>query len=176
MTKQGQGSACTGSSSYTTTCFNGCCSNQYHCSNRRKCIPSSYKCDYDNDCGDKQDEASCSESCTTKYTSWKSHGGGDSVYLDRHRINCGGNDNILKMFHLERSGGNVRFKYICCKFTKAVCTVAKRTNGFTYDGDGDTVYLDRQTLSCGDHGYLNDYWLERNSNHDQVRLICSNKA
>ena len=115
--------------------------------------------------------------CTTKYTGWSSHGGGDSVYLDRHRINCGGSNNVLKMFRLERSGGNVRFKYTCCKLNKAVCINSKTKNGFSYDGDGDTVYLDRQTISCGYYGYLNDYWLERNKNHDQVKLtISSNKS
>ena len=109
--------------------------------------------------------------CRTEYTEWDLHGSGNSVYLDRHRINCGGSNNVLKMFHLERSGGIIRFKYTCCKLNKDVCSISKRTNGFSYDGKGDTVYLDRQTISCGNYGYLNDYWLERNEDHDQVRFI-----
>ena len=169
VTQQGQGKLCAGSNKETTSCFMGCCSGQFHCSNSRKCISSSWKCDYDNDCGDKQDESSCNEHCTTKYTSWNSHGGGDMVYFDRHILNCGDSGEVLKMFHLQRSGGSIRFQYICCTLTKKVCTIKGRVNSFTYDGDGDTVYLDRQTVSCGENGYLNYYRLERNSGHDHVR-------
>ena len=176
ITRLGNGKSCKGPSKETRSCFKGCCSKQFHCSNKGKCVPFSYKCDYDNDCGDKQDEGSCSEACTTKYTGWNSHGGGDMVYFDRHRLNCGGDGNVLKMFHLQRKGGIIRFQYKCCKLNKKVCKNVKKTNGFTYDGDGDTVYLDRQTVSCGDHSYLNDYWLERNGGHDNVRYsyYCCN--
>ena len=176
VTKVGRGRPCTGRSTESRSCFKGCCRSQFHCSNRKKCISSSYKCNYDNNCGDKQDEGSCNERCTTKYTRWNSDGRGKMVYFDRHRLNCGGSGNVLKMFHLQRSGGNIRFQFICCTLTAQVCRNVRKTNRFTYDGKGDTVYLDRQRVSCGDHSYLNGYWLDRNSKHDHVRYnyYCCN--
>ena len=38
-----------------------CLSSQFQCTNG-KCVPSSYRCDNDNDCGDNSDELSCSSS------------------------------------------------------------------------------------------------------------------
>jgi hypothetical protein len=170
VTKQGQGTSCNGSNTETTSCFNRCCGYQFHCSNKKKCIPLSRKCNYNNDCGDKQDEASCSERCWVKRTPWNNAGGGNMVYMDRHRLTCGGARGI-KMFRLRRSGGSIRYEYICCALTRSnVCANTRRWNGFTYDGNGDTVYLDRQTISCGNrHGYVNGFWLERNGRHNRIR-------
>ena len=171
VTKQGQGRSCDGSNTDTRNCFNGCCNHQFHCTDRHKCIPSGQKCDYDDNCGDKQDEKACREKCTIKYTNWNSHGDGNMVYLDRHTLDCGGNGNVLKMFHLERSGDRIRFKYECCQLTKTVCTNKEETTGYSDDGGGNTVYLDRQRVYCGDHGYINSFRLSRNNNHDQVRYF-----
>ena len=36
-----------------------CSSTEFKCADGRKCIPSSYLCDDDNDCGDNSDESNC---------------------------------------------------------------------------------------------------------------------
>ena len=36
-----------------------CSSTEFTCTNRRKCIPSRYICDGENDCGDNSDENKC---------------------------------------------------------------------------------------------------------------------
>jgi hypothetical protein len=56
------GLPCPGSSVSTTSCYQrqcGCSSGQFTCNNN-KCVPSSYRCDDDNDCGDRSDERGCS--------------------------------------------------------------------------------------------------------------------
>ena len=176
ITKQGEGKTCNGTYNQTKICFNGCCSGQFHCSNRKKCISSSYRCDYTNQCGDGQDERYCNEACYTKHTGWNSDGGGNMVYFDRHRLDCGGSGSVLKMFRLRRRGGRIGFEYRCCRLRKTVCYNSRRTNGFSSDGGGNAVYLDRQTVSCGTYGYLNGYWLERNGGHNSIRYsyYCCN--
>ena len=170
VTKQGNGKRCEGPDTETQSCFKDCCSNQFHCSNRRKCIPSGDKCNYDNNCGDNQDESSCDEHCEDRYTDWAGTDDGDMVYLDRHTVHCGGNGKVLKMFHLERRGGDVRYKYKCCTLNKQICTNEKKYTEFTPDGGhGNAVFLDRQTVSCGNHGYLNEFVIRRNGDHNHIR-------
>ena len=56
--------------------------------------------------------------CVDKNTNWDNAGSGNTVYLDRHRLNCGSGGNVMSMFKLERSDSNpnqVRYKYRCCQ-------------------------------------------------------------
>jgi len=45
-----------------------CRSDEFHCSelNTLKCTQKSYVCDVNNDCGSKQDDRNCAESCGSK--------------------------------------------------------------------------------------------------------------
>ena len=174
LTKQGNGKQCNGPGTESITCFNGCCPDQYLCfkSNPEKCIPMSQRCDYENNCGDNKDEIGCDEHCDMKTTDWAEHDDGNMVYLDRITVDCGGDNEVkkvLKMFHLERDRGYVRYKYKCCTLKKPICTNARKVNGFTPDGGGNAVYLDRQTVSCGNHAYLNEFVLRRNGAHNHIR-------
>jgi len=38
-----------------------CSEDQFKCANTGRCIPASYMCDGDNDCGDYSDERNCSK-------------------------------------------------------------------------------------------------------------------
>ena len=68
--------------------------------------------------------------CTTKYTTWSSHGGGQMIYIDRHGIDCGGNGHVLTMFHLQRIGENIRYQYTCCNFRSAsYCSNQRKYTG-----------------------------------------------
>lgn len=90
-------------------------------------------------------------------------------YLDRHRMNCGGSGAILSMFHLERSGDNMRYKYTCCKIQGSVCSLTHEYTVFSDDGSGDAVHLDRHAAECSSTGFINDMKVERNSGHNQIR-------
>lgn len=50
----------------------GCREDEFDCYNTgHKCIPKSFVCDYDDDCGNKADERNCPEKCTAElYTPW----------------------------------------------------------------------------------------------------------
>lgn len=168
----GVGQSCPHPYSQSKSCFLRCCSNQFHCSARRTCISGSLKCNYKNDCGDGTDERYCSERCSIRHTTWNIEGNGQSYYLDRHRMNCGSSGHVLNMFKLERNGrGRFRYTYICCKLLShpPICYNKVKNNPFTYDGRGDTVYLDRQAVSCPGNSFLNGLMLNRNMYRSQLR-------
>ncbi|CAC5354867.1 unnamed protein product [Mytilus coruscus] len=110
--------------------------------------------------------------CWDKSTNWNDAGKGDTVYLDRHRLDCEGPGNVINMFKLERSGSNpnqIRYKYKCCRHTGAACDTGRVLNGFTTDGGkGEVIYLDRQRVSCF-NGLLNEFKLSRNTGGGSYR-------
>jgi len=59
-------------------------------------------------------------SCRTVYTGLASNdGGGQAVdYLDRQDVKCSHTE-VLQSFGLETHGGNMRYRYVCCKVTGA---------------------------------------------------------
>ena len=99
------------------------------------------------------------------------------VYLDRHKMNCGGTGHILSYFKLQRDGSKMRYKFKCCQLKdKSTCSLKLKTTSFSSDGNGKFVYLDRHTADCGTTGFINDFKVERNSGHDKVRYryYCCN--
>lgn len=68
---------------------------------------------------------------------------------------------------MERDGGKYRYKYRCCT-TQLQCKNKKHTTQFDSDGNGNTVYLDRQDVDC-DRQYLNAFHLQRNAGGNKVR-------
>ena len=50
--KYGNGKECEGKTKNITSCFEGCCNGEMQCEGIEKCVPNSFKCDYDNDCFD----------------------------------------------------------------------------------------------------------------------------
>ncbi|XP_046851265.1 uncharacterized protein LOC124444682 [Xenia sp. Carnegie-2017] len=170
----GKGRPCIGSNEKSKPCFLGCCSGQFHCSNTKKCIPQSYRCNYRRyQCGDNQDELSCRESCTSRHTPFNSDGGGSMFYLDRHHLNCGGSGNVMQSFRFNRNQNHqFRYTYTCCRLTKTVCSNSTRRNGYTFAGNGDTRYLDRQTVSCGSNGLLSSFRLERRNGDVRYSYNC----
>jgi len=64
----------------------------------------------------------------------------------------------MNSIKLERNGGHdkIRYRYRCCK-AQLPCSDSRTTNGRSYNGggphaEGNTVYLDRQTVNCYDKG------------------------
>lgn len=124
ITKRGSGVVCSGPFEQSTPCFKGCCSNQFTCSVNNRCLSNQQVCDNRNDCGNDQDELGC---CSVHRTPSNDWGDGDSVYLDRHDLNCG--SNMHREFQLERpEHSKIRYIYHCCRFSKPFCSLRSVSN------------------------------------------------
>ncbi|XP_065069406.1 uncharacterized protein LOC135694543 [Rhopilema esculentum] len=169
--KLGSGRRCYGSRYSYAPCFRGCCRNQYHCSRRRKCIPSYQRCNYDNNCGDKQDERYCNERCFWRYTGLNGYGGGRVVYLDRQRPYCP-SGSVMKSFGLQNIGSRIRYRFICCRLNKYICYNRAKYNTYSYavhNSRGQT--LARQPVHCPGSAYLSGFRLSRNRHGNRIRYI-----
>jgi hypothetical protein len=87
-------------------------------------------------------EVTCSSgdlgSSTNKDTGANDWGGGNSVYLDRHNIECG-SDSVLSQFHLSRPSDNqIRYDYTCKKSNKPL-TCRDVTTPANEDGGGNMI-------------------------------------
>lgn len=82
------------------------------------------------------------ENCAEKFTPWNADGGGNTLYLDRHRLNCGASSDVLRSFQLERLGNKIRYKYMCCNLPKGTCSL--RSSKFLYSWWWRTLNLFRQ--------------------------------
>lgn len=52
--------------------------------------------------------------CATRFTNWADRGGGNSIFLDRQPVFCGGGE-TLNGFQMENSGNNTRYRMNCCR-------------------------------------------------------------
>ena len=91
-------------------------------------------------------------SCVFKNTAFQSEGNGDAKYLDRHSLQCP-SGYVINYMKLERSvwQAKIRYKYKCCR-SQLSCSNTRKTNQKTTNGNGNSVYLDRQTIQCDNNG------------------------
>jgi len=103
------------------------------------------------------------ESTTRKSTPSNDSGGGNNIYLDRHRVDCEG-DGYISQFKLDHMGipGKYQYNYTCNKTKKPLkCRVVM--NNPTDNGGGNAVYLDQQDVKCNDDEVINGFQLFRPS-------------
>lgn len=104
-------------------------------------------------------------------------GDGQSIYFDRHDINCYKGE-ALKSWQLKRGSGGfgwgsrrrqIKFDYECCSQpNQGQChSISTRLND---DGGGKTVYFDRHDLSCGKSEVMQRWHLNRDGSHDRIRF------
>ena len=101
-------------------------------------------------------------------TPWNSEGGGNSMYLDRHDMNCvsavNSPQSAISRFHLQRAGnGNYRYDYTCTTGGNFGAGVAKGTP-WNDEGGGNTVYFDRHDVDCGANNVISRVHLQRYGN------------
>jgi len=93
-------------------------------------------------------------------------GGGNSIYLDRHNINCG-NKPLNQLQFVRPAGDKIEWKYTCADGGKLGSNVSKSTPGSDWGG-GNTIYLDRHDANCGDNNVMTQLQLVRPTG-DQIQ-------
>ena len=76
--------------------------------------------------------------CGFQYTPSQIDGRGNTIYLDRHHVNCN-SAGVVSMFHLERPDKtHVRYQYQCCSIAGHVgtCNIQEKTTNYDLDGRG----------------------------------------
>ena len=109
---------------------------------------------------------------TVKYTGANDWGGGNSIYLDRHNLDCG--DDGLSRFKLERPSGNrIRYAYTCKEGINSAGT--NKNSGSNDWGGGNTVYLDRHNVDCGTKPIAQFKLVRPAGNKIRYDYRCSNR-
>ena len=105
-------------------------------------------------------------SIVQRYTWFNDDGNGNTVYLDRHNVDCGFRG-ILVGFRLQRNRqhNRIRFNFQCRQVNNKRLTCFDRTTPYTSDGGGNSVYLDRLWVSCPGGSFLNRFRLSRSQSH-----------
>jgi len=85
-------------------CFVSCCNDDFNCNKaeNKKCISSSLKCNYENDCDDNQDEEddACEEKCKWKYSDLKN------------------DKKAIISINKTQKTSKLQYKFRCCKLNK----------------------------------------------------------
>ena len=100
-------------------------------------------------------------------------GNGNSIYLDRHRLNCGRGG--IQRFQLKRpSTTKLDYKYTCVPGVNASQSGYKYTASNDWGG-GNMIYLDRHKVDCGKKP-ISDFQLRRPAGDKiRYRYRCSNR-
>ena len=145
---------------------------------------------YGSNCSNKSPPGNVNTLTSPKPTQWQvvkklntqfnDEGGGNTIFLDRHNIDCG--DNAVKSFQLTRKGdGNYRYDYSCSApfvdgnniSSNEIKGQTSKSTGLNDIGGGNSIYLDRHQLDCGEDGAIAQFQLADNdSSKFQYNYKC----
>ena len=86
-------------------------------------------------------------------------GGGNSVYLDRHDVDCS-NKGLNQLQLVRPTDDTIELKYTCADGGKLGSNVSQSTPA-NDDGGGNTEFLDRHDANCGDNNVITQIQLAR---------------
>jgi hypothetical protein len=98
----------------------------------------------------------------TYSTSWNDGGGGNSIFLDRHNIDCGPRKVLTGLKLLKDSNNNIQYQYKCAATGDINCRSV--TTQWDDEGNGDIRYLDRHNIKCNDNEVLSQLAYRRSGN------------
>ena len=91
-------------------------------------------------------------------TELNEYGNGNTVYLDRHQIECPPTY-ALSRIKLNKEGEHINYDYICNNAN--LHNITHHETPLNDDGNGKIIYLDRHNIQCPDGKYLNSVQLRR---------------
>ena len=98
-----------------------------------------------------------------KQTKCDVHGGGNTVYLDRHTVDCGKSPIIQFKGNRCMSTDKYRYDYRCGKHISESCRDV--TTEYNDQGAGNVVYLDRHDVKCKEgEEYISKFRLDADDN------------
>jgi len=96
-----------------------------------------------------------------KHTNCDTHGDGNTVYLDRHNVDCGKSPILEFKGNRCMSTDKYRYKYRCGNHKSESCRDI--STNFNDEGGGKVVYLDRHDVKCKEgEEYISKFKLSRN--------------
>lgn len=99
-------------------------------------------------------------STTSMYTPPNDDGGGNSIFLDRHAVDC--QNKGLQFVHLYRPSHNqIAYHYKCGQ--QVLANITDHYTSPNDDGGGNSIFLDRHNLSCPNNKVLTYFRLFRPS-------------
>jgi hypothetical protein len=107
----------------------------------------------------------------TKDTGLNDTGGGNSVFLDRHNIDCGSNA-VISRLQLANIDGKMRYDYTCLP-SNSKLTLRGDNTGDNDAGGGNSMFLDRHTVKCRPNEALNRLYLASNNGKIRYDYTCA---
>ena len=102
------------------------------------------------------------------YTAVNSDGGGNMTVLKNHKVDCG--NKAISEFVLRNPAKTAQIKYAFrCSNLPHTGQCREMVTSYDADGSGNSVYLDRQNVSCGEGEAMSSFVLEQNSSKNRVR-------
>jgi hypothetical protein len=100
-------------------------------------------------------------------------GGGNSIFLDRHTLDCG--DDGLNQFRLGRPKGNqIQYKYKCLDGINSPANSNKDTGSNDWGG-GNTIFLDRHNVNCDKNPIAKFRLVRPKGNQIRYDYTCNSK-
>ncbi|GBF93719.1 hypothetical protein Rsub_06822 [Raphidocelis subcapitata] len=123
-------------------------------------------------------EMSFTYRCTTAAVNWfesfrtgnNDEGGGFTVYLDRHNVDCGANSVLNEWRLIRPAGGQIAIQYLCARVPRTYNCEYFATLWNSKGGDGQVNFLDRHDVQCPGNKKLT-WWRLQNDNRSQIRIF-----
>lgn len=110
---------------------------------------------------------------TQTATNMNDDGGGNTIYLDRHTMDCG-NKGLNQLYYQRKQGGcEFQYKYTCAT-GGSLGPVTQQATPFNDEGGGNSIFLDRHNPDCGNNNVMTKLHLQRSGNNTyQLQYACA---
>ncbi|GBG00371.1 hypothetical protein Rsub_13261 [Raphidocelis subcapitata] len=116
----------------------------------------------------------CTDASTRSFTTFRTGandwGGGSTVFLDRHNVDCGAN-RVLNEWKLVRPSANqIAIQYVCGFVPTRTTNCELRATAWSSNGRGQVNFLDRHSVYCPGDKMINR-WQVQNDKNSNIRFL-----